>query len=53
MPGKTLSFRLADSEFPPELEPYRPFLADAAAPIDTALYRVDASIMVENIGFDR
>ena len=42
-----------DSEFPPELEPYRPFLADAAAPIDTALYRVDASIMVENIGFDR
>ena len=50
MPGKTLSFRLAmHSEFPPELEPYRPFLADAAAPIDTALYRVDASIMVENI----
>ncbi len=42
-----------DAVFPPELEPYRSRLIDAAAPTDTALHRVDASIMVENIGFDR
>lgn len=42
-----------DAAFPPELKPYRSQLADAAAPIDTAIHRVDASIMVEDIGFDR
>lgn len=52
--SQNFEFPVSDgAEYPPELEPYRAQLADAAAPIDTALHRVDASIMVENIGFDR
>lgn len=42
-----------NAALPPELQPYRPRLKDAAAPINAALYRAEASVMVEDIGFDR
>ena len=52
--SQNFEFPVSDNaEYPQELQPYKEQLKDAAAPIDTARHRADASRIVESIGFNR